>query len=112
MALERVDKGLITNTSLEYENEVKPYLNADKELKRILQSNNMELEDLFHALAIDCEILCIVNFTQVNDCCKYVRKKYLSYYYNLASHTHISYIRVTFSFMKSRPSRALERASQ
>ena len=82
MALERVDKGLITNTSLEYENEVKPYLNADKELKRILQSNNMELEDLFHALAIGCEILCIVNFTQVNDCCKYVRKKYLSYFCN------------------------------
>ena len=72
-SLDRYTQGLFTNTSVEYDTKLKPYLDADKELKGILQSNNMELEDLFRALAIPCEMPCIIDFKQVDYCCQYVR---------------------------------------
>ena len=48
---------------------VKRYLDADLEVKKILKSNKMELEDLFQALAIPCIIPCIIEFAQVDNCC-------------------------------------------
>ena len=67
----RTSLGRYTNTSVDYDTYVKPYLDADKELKGILQSNNMELEDLFRALAIECYIPCVIDFKQFDNCCQY-----------------------------------------
>ena len=64
-----------TDSSLElkFNLTVKRYRDADLEVKRILKSNKMELEDLFQALAIPCFVPCIIEFTQVDNCCsKYV----------------------------------------
>ena len=60
------------NGNLEYNAIVKRYLDADLEVKRILKSNKMELEDLFQALAIQCYIPCIIEFVQVDCCSQYV----------------------------------------
>ena len=72
-SLDRYTQGLFTNTSVEYDTKLKPHLDADKELKGILQSNNMELEDLFRALAIECYIPCVIDFVEFDNCCHYVR---------------------------------------
>ena len=53
----------------EYSVTMKRYLDADLEVKRILEFNKMELEDLFQALAIPCYTPCIIAFKQVDNCC-------------------------------------------
>ena len=72
-SLDYYTQGNHTNTSAAYSASVKPYFDADRELKRVLQSNNMDLEDLFRALAIPCAVPCIVDFKQIDKCCQYVR---------------------------------------
>ena len=72
-SLERYNQGLFNNTSVEYDTKLKPFLDADKELKGILQSNNMELEDLFWAMAIPCGMPCVIKSLTVDNCCQYVR---------------------------------------
>ena len=47
----------------------------DEELKSVLQVNNMDLEDLFLAVAVQCDghFICIIASVRQYDCCHLVR---------------------------------------
>ena len=68
--LNYTDPLLALKYNLTVQRAVKRYLDADLEVKKILKSNKMELEDLFQALAIPCIIPCIIEFAQVDNCCR------------------------------------------
>ena len=57
--------------------QLESYNKTDEELKLILQSNNMELEDLFLSLAVQCSgfIRCSIASINHYDCCMLVRTK-------------------------------------
>ena len=70
----------VDTTGLGYDNDTVrkqiDYWNSlDEELKSILHVNNMELEDLFLALAVQCDghFRCIIASVLQYDCCHLVR---------------------------------------
>ena len=96
------------STNAQIDQLAKTYQEADEELKGILKSNDMELEDLFLALAIECNIPCQLGSNPYPDCCELVWIVFLSY--KIVYYKALYYI-MSFSFMKSQPSQVLEHAT-
>ena len=99
----------VDTTGLAYDNETVrkqiDYWNSlDEELKSILHVNNMELEDLFFAVAVQCDghFRCIIASVLQYDCCHLVR--------DCGPDKVIEFIYEDFfsSFMRNQPSLDLE----